>query len=238
MRAKILLFFVVLLASCGSGPKNPNVPFKVAVVDSGLDLTDSRFSSHLCTEGHEDFTGEGLTDNINHGTAITSLIIKHAAAANYCLIILKVFDPNEPPYIAHYNSYLAMKKAVKLGVEFINYSGGGNGYDDGEANNIANNPDVKFVVAAGNDGENLDTGEFKFYPASLNFPNVIAVGSIRDNGTRSPFSNHGPTVDAVEIGSMVYVLLPNNREGYMSGTSISTAVHTGKLVKEAYDRIR
>lgn len=237
MRSKILLFFLVLLASCGSVTRNPGDPYKVAVVDTGLDLTDPRFSTHLCPDGHEDFTGEGIGDNHNHGTAITSLIIKHAATANYCLIILKVFDPNESAQMGHSNTYLAFRKAVKLGAEFINYSAGGNGYYDDEKSLILNNLKVKFVAAAGNDGENLDAGEYKFYPASLNFPNVIAVGSVTSAGGRSSFSNYGPTVDAWEVGSRVAVLLPNNREGYMSGTSISTAVHTGKLVKEAYDRV-
>ena len=47
-----------------------------------------------------------------------------------------------------------------------------------------------------------------------------------------PSSNYGDAFLHFENGYRVLSILPNNRYGYMTGTSQSTAIRTGKIVKE------
>ena len=51
------------------------LPLRVAVIDTGLDLSDKRFSSRLCKEGHEDFTHTTIEDKSGHGTHVVGLIL-------------------------------------------------------------------------------------------------------------------------------------------------------------------
>ena len=57
--------------------------------------------------------------------------------------------------------------------------------------------------------------------------NMITVGSIDSDGDRSSFSNYGTTVDIYAPGGSIYSTLPNNRYGYMSGTSMAAPHVTG-----------
>ena len=62
---------------------------RIAVIDTGIDLKDTRINSHLCATGHVDFTEEGLQDDIGHGTAIVGLIEQYAKDSNYCIVMIK-----------------------------------------------------------------------------------------------------------------------------------------------------
>jgi subtilisin family serine protease len=80
---------------------------------------------------------------------------------------------------------------------------------------------VLFVVAAGNDHEDIDkTPQF---PASYDLPNVVTVASHNKDGNVSWFSNTGKqTVELIAPGSDILSL--NTRGGYksLSGTSMAT----------------
>jgi subtilisin family serine protease len=197
---------------------------RIAVVDTGLDLTDARFKGHLCAYGHKDFTGEGLDDTNGHGTHIAGLIQKYAGiSGKYCMVIIKYYG-------SRYNNVLnelnAVKYATTLGVDFVNLSEGGPARLKVEEELIAQTRNTKFIAAAGNNGADLDIPGMEFYPASYNLPNLIAVGS------DSPSSNHGSRVTAIERGDSVMSYTPNGGFGVMSGTSQAAAIHTGKLVRK------
>ena len=213
----LFLLFNISLASAQT---------RVAVLDSGLDLSDTRFKNILCHEYHYDFTKEGLFDRIGHGTHIVGLIQQYAKNSNYCLIIIKYArntGSNKPAYL------LALKRAIELKVDIVNLSGGGVGLLKEEMNLIKNNPKIKFIVCAGNEHE--DITENKYYPASYGFKNIITVGSIDNIGRISMTSNYGSLVDVWEVGENVISTLPGYRMGMMSGTSMSTAIHTGKYIR-------
>jgi len=200
-------------------------PIRVAVVDSGLNINDPRFKFHLCSSGHYDATGEGLTDSVGHGTSVVSLIIQYARDANYCLQIVKAFS-SESEVVSYTN---ALRKATNVSI--VNISMSGRSYLPKEDGVIKYHPEITYVVAAGNDGVDLDN--WKRYPASLNRPNMLVVGSVNSRFKLSIFSNYGTIVESYEMGENVPVALPWGN-GTLSGTSMSTAIKTGKLIYETY----
>jgi subtilisin family serine protease len=233
---KFFTLLLLLLATTASS--DPKV-LKVAVVDTGLDINDPRVSSHICPSGSKDFTGEGLKDSNTHGTHVAGLIIKYAGNTNYCLLIYKYYRPIDPGKVSQRHELDALIQAVNDGADIVNLSGGGPNFNEEERLLILNHPQVTFVVAAGNDGLNLDISGNEYYPANYDLPNIIPVMNITSYGIRLSSSNYGKHVLAKEIGYTVLSLAPPfvckgdlNCTDYKTGTSMSTAIHTGKLIKE------
>lgn len=96
-----------------------------------------------------------------------------------------------------------------------------------------------FVVAAGNSyGMNIDN--YKRYPASFDFPNVLTVASTDSSDQLSYFSNIGPnSVDLAAPGSDIYSTYFNSGYTYMSGTSMATpyVVGVAALLKSEYPNL-
>jgi subtilisin family serine protease len=210
---------------------------KVAVVDTGLDLNDPRLKKHLCRIGHADFTGEGIEDTHGHGTNMVGLIEKYAGLGNYCLVIYKYYSKNLPDLVNIKNEIKAFKKAVANKVRVVNFSSSGTAFDEEELGIIKNNPKVTFVVAAGNNGVDIDLIQNASYPAGYFLPNEIVVGSTNQEGKRSTTSNYSRNIIVYEMGENVYT---TSLDGYtrISGTSESTAIHTGKLIRNILDATR
>lgn len=226
------LILLLSLFSLSAEAKCRVKPIKVAVVDTGLDLTDPRFFEHLCPNGHKDFTGLGLKDMDGHGTHVAGLIQKYAGDANYCMIIYKYYFDEQTGQVNLRNEILAFEAAAKAKVDLVNMSGGGPEFNEREYLFIAENPQITFVVSAGNENENLDIPGYYYYPASYWLPNEIVVGSIQKDGSKAPLSNFSKKIVAKEVGTNVISYLPNDRTGEMSGTSMATAIHTGKMIRE------
>lgn len=93
---------------------------------------------------------------------------------------------------------------------FIKYAG-----CDNDGNQLPESPMKGGVVifAAGNDA--------LYNAAPGNYSEVIAVGSVTSDGTRSSFSNYGDWVDIAAPGSNIYSTLPGNSYGNMNGTSMA-----------------
>ena len=82
------------------------------------------------------------------------------------------------------------------------------------------------VFAAGND--NKETPNYPFGDPELPKENLITVASVASTGMRSTFSNYGSWIDISAPGGEkvnkengVYSTLPNNRYGFMNGTSMA-----------------
>lgn len=220
--------FLLIVASLAAEP------IKVAVIDTGLDVMDVRLYQKLCnSELHRDFTGTGLIDTIGHGTHVVGLIEEYAKKANYCLVILKFFDENAKPQVNFERFLRALNYAASIKVKYVNISGGGPVSDDRERVAIAAHPKITYVVAAGNDHENLDDSKKKWYPASYALKNMKVVGGLAENG-HSPmhWSNYGSIVTDWERGERVMSTLPYGSVGIHSGTSMACAIKTGKLLYE------
>lgn len=96
-----------------------------------------------------------------------------------------------------------------------------------ELMSVLRNSNMLFVVAAGNDGVQLEK-DILVYPAMYNFDNVITVADVRCDGKISYTSNYSN--DYVDIGvpgtDILCIANYTNCE-YVSGTSIATAIMTG-----------
>jgi hypothetical protein len=66
-----------------------------------------------------------------------------------------------------------------------------------------------FVVAAGNDGGNLDSARFNDFPTEYNLDNIISVAATNSAGNMPYWSNYGTsTVDVAAPGSNILSTLP------------------------------
>ena len=113
----------------------------------------------------------------------------------------------------------AVKYATLMGADLTNNSWGGGGESQTLKDTIEKGP--LFFAAAGNARNDNDTR--KFYPASYDLENIVAVASTNNNDNRSSFSNYGATsVDLGAPGSFIYSTLPKNGYTSYSGTSMAT----------------
>jgi len=107
-------------------------------------------------------------------------------------------------------------------VRVLSNSWGGGGFSFALMNEIAlaNDNDILFVAAAGNNNWNNDI--FPTYPANYDVPNVIAVASTTNTDEKSGFSNYGAaTVHLGAPGSGILSTARNDGYRILSGTSMA-----------------
>lgn len=190
----------------------------------------------------DDVNGWNFVDNNNnvkdaegHGTHVAGIIQKEYqqkkhGTADLRLMILKYYDPKSSSKINVTNTIKAIHYASKMKALVINYSAGGAQPEFFELQAIskARRLGIVMVVAAGNEQE--DTDVFHYYPASYKLDNIISVAALQKDGGLTSFSNYGKnTVDIAAPGKWIYSTLPQNRYGFLSGTSQATAFVTGHL---------
>ena len=119
-----------------------------------------------------------------------------------------------------WNVVSAVKYATRMGADIVNFSGGGTdrSFSENKAVEEAAAEGVLFVVAAGNNGQDLALSPY--YPASYGIKNVISVAASGQDGRLIDMSNYG-AVDLSAPGEMVMSTLPNNSYGELSGTSMA-----------------
>lgn len=234
----MVLSFLFSLFLSPALAQDETAPIRIAVIDTGFGKTPtSRQTKNLCAYGHKDFTTsqQFLTnmgtvdpvplDNHDHGTNIVGVIDRYASLGKqpYCFIILKYFNRENPAENIK-ASLEALKYALFLGVDVINYSGGGEQESKEESLAVKQFLDTGgvFIAAAGN--ERSDLAKKHYYPAESD-SRVIVVGALDEEGNKAKYGNYGERVDWWEIGSQI--------AGFglhMSGTSQATAVVTGKII--------
>ncbi|MGZ3769892.1 MAG: S8 family peptidase [Bdellovibrio sp.] len=177
-----------------------------------------------------------LDDNHGHGTHIAGIIGAEAGNGKgisgisplVSLMILKYYDPKVAGTDNLKNTVAAIKYAVKMGANIINYSGGGTEFSQEEHDAIveAEKKGILFVAAAGNERSNSD--QHRYYPADYGLRNIISVTAIDPSTQVLASSNYGTeTVDIAAPGQNILSCLPGNSYGYMTGTSQATAFVTG-----------
>lgn len=144
-------------------------------------------------------------------------------------MVLKYFSPHSAePQNTVGTTIQAIKYAINMGAQIINYSSGGYHFDEQEqmAIHAAQKAGILFVAAAGNDRRNIDS--INYYPASYSLNNILSVGASDQKGRMLAFSNFGQrSVDLVAPGKDISSTLPKGRYGLRSGTSQAAAFVSG-----------
>lgn len=195
---------------------------RIGIIDTGV---APGHEAWYCKDARpRDFTGYGINDQQGHGTNIAGLIAKSLDIKNYCFVIAKFYNKDE--------GYASVGEALhwmaRQNVRYLNMSFYGKGRSSYEKEMITKmlHDDTRVIVAAGNDGIDLDE-------KCTSFPACIYAGSTRDNfyvvaSFNWAGSNHGGPVNGVEYGV--------NRSAWgtrlFTGTSQATAVFTGRLAKD------
>lgn len=246
---KLSIVFFILLVLVVANQANAKV-YKIAIIDSGIHYKnmvlskDYKSKIKLCKTGHKNYL-DGSTDvkdSHGHGTHIAGLIASQMKDTDYCFVILKIYHSQQDN--VGYNN--AIKDAINLKVDAINISGGGLNFDKREcrAAKQATNANILLVVAAGNEGteiskfikkrnrkkRNRKSASIKkyFFPASCDNDKIVVVGNGSSAKDLSKTSNYGDVVDIYISGDNAFVF-----GEYMTGTSQSTAIVTGRIVNEA-----
>ena len=191
-------------------------PVKIAVIDTGLDMTwsakksDPRLTMHMdegidggtvpikvCEDGLYDFTKgtldgkvkeEEMKDDHGHGTHIAGLVAKYAAGQDYCVVVMKYYDAKGSDMLNLVNTVKAFETAVKLKVDVINYSGGGIAPSFEEKAQVEAALDAGIIVVAAAGNERSDINSRRYYPAAYD-PRIVVVGSVDKFGVNLPTSN-------------------------------------------------
>jgi subtilisin family serine protease len=240
--------FLVMVSSCGFAyDPRPNKPHKivvvstpilmpkgktktVAVIDTGIakPILDLGREMGICKFGHKDFTGEGVIDVHGHGTNVSGLIHRGAAGSDYCQVIIKYYSKNATNQENVDREMEAIAYAIAIKVDYINISGGGVNPFLKEKVLIekALAHGIKVIAAAGNEKSDLLT--HTFYPAMYD-DRIIVVGNGTDEEHKAKTSNYGDRVDAWRDGEKQTAFGITE-----TGTSQSTAIYTGELIKTDY----
>ena len=225
----------------------------VAVIDTGIDLSNPDFAGKIWTNPVNDAAAgfpndvhgwnfitntNNVQDDDGHGTHVSSIIAGEGnnnfgvvgVAPAVQIMPLKFLDANGNGSTD--NAVSAIYFAVNHGAKVINASWGGVDYSGplGDAIAYANAHNVVFVTAAGNDGTNNDF--LPSYPASYQLPNELSVAAVDRFGNLAGFSNYGArTVNLAAPGVDIVSDVPTsiNPSGFetLSGTSMSTAYVSG-----------
>lgn len=214
---------------------------KVAIVDTGIDVTHPLLASRIDTaagwdyvdndsDSKEEQSASASTNNkFGHGTAVAGIIAQYAPNAR--LISYRALKPNG----SGKNSAViqAIGAAVKAGAKVINLSLGSTtdttALNTAIASAIAQGAVV--VVASGNTGK-----EGMLYPArkagSAQFPadgGLLAVGSVTSINNKSSFTSYGSNMSLTAPGEGIVTTFPNSRLVTASGTSFAAPAVSGAV---------
>jgi hypothetical protein len=212
--------------------------------ESGFDSQGLRKESNgIDDDGNEfvddvhgyDFTRsrDALGDEHGHGTHIAGIIESISSKEKVKYMSLIYYRNGIDGESALKNSIEAVRYAIRMKVDIINYSGGGNlpNAIEKAVFEEANRQGILVVAAAGNEASNSE--KRPFYPANYHLPNILSVTATDGRpGGILPSSNFGKRSVAVAApGKEIRSTLPGGGFGTMTGTSQATAFVTGAAVR-------
>lgn len=217
----------------------------VGVIDTGIDASHPDLQNRVNTELSRCFTPHfdtALEDDYGHGTQVAGIIGAEGdntigvtgTCWNVQLVSLRVASKTGGFVVAAVID--AIEYADSVGIQILNYSGGGYNYTTDAAHRQVAIQQYSglFVCSAGND--NKDNDVFSYYPSDHNyFSNVISVGASDPNDERwydhpgdDGGSNYGQNkVDLFAPGEDVYTTRAGGTYGTSSGTSMAAPHVTG-----------
>ncbi len=221
MKSKKMLFLLTLILclipqkSLANETRN-----RIAVIDTGISSDFPR--DFLCSEGHKDFTGEGLQDVRLHGTLVSYILAHYINPQKTCLVILKYWTNGSD---SNAWNYLQALKFVSEGKFFaLNLSLGGDGILPLEKEYIQKILDNGTIISNAAGNQHIDLSKTcTVWPACYKILNFV-VASCKDSVVEW-YSNYNSPVNACEYGTQEYAGIRNR------GTSFSSPVFLGKWIK-------
>jgi subtilisin family serine protease len=222
----------------------------VAVIDTGVDynhvdLVDNRWvnEGEIPSNGVDD-DGNGFVDDVygydfrnsdgdpmdghSHGTHCSGTIggvgnnSTGVAGVSHAVRIMAVKFLSDSGSGSTSDAIDSIIYAVDNGAQILSNSWGSGGFSKGleDAISYANDHNVLFVAAAGNDGSNND--RYPHYPSNYEVPNVLAVAATNHKDGKPSWSNYGLTsVDLGAPGVDTLSTVPGNGYSSKSGTSMA-----------------
>ena len=223
---------------------------KIGIVDSGTDMdhpdlvsemyenlndpvngvdddNDGYIDNNFGWDFYEDDNNPQIGDN-SHGIHVAG--IAAAATDNNEGIASIGFNTQFVPIRAGNGNaithgYEGIVYAADLGCDIVNCSWGGVNYSQ-FAQDVVNyatlDKNTLVVAATGNNGL-----EIEFYPAA--YENVLSVGSVDSDDSKSSFTNYGYYVDVLAPGRSIYSTVNNGLYNYNTGTSMAAPVVSGAV---------
>lgn len=228
----LIVIKILVFLSCLSFAKE----IKVMEIDTGLS------SSHLLIAPYLDKNDvnkhpESYQDYNGHGTHVAGLIVQNVCSE------VKLYSCNfylsEDKDVRWNNLLSCYKRAYDEKMDVVNFSAGGENFISDEYNAIGLliNHNTTLIVAGGNNGIDLSKN-CSYFPACYLFSDVIVVGNLAEDNIRNLSSNYGLKNMVWEVGTNVLSALPNNHTGRMTGTSMATAIHTNKILKQRCEDLK
>jgi thermitase len=226
-----------------SRSQNFGAGIKVAVIDTGLDLSHSIFQgqgSLAPSSEWKDFidgdtqpqeVGTASDAGFGHGTAVAGLILQVAPRAT--ILPLRVLDKDGSGDLD--DVVAAMDWAMQKGARILNLSLGANVNDDAlyQMMKLAASRDILVVTSSGNSYLSSLT-----YPARMTYWNagnekllgkVYGVGSVSSTDLVSSFSNYGSDIVGYAPGEALYSAYPGEQMVQATGTSFAAPLYSGAL---------
>ena len=133
------------------------------------------------------------------------------------LHIVRVFD-DKKKWVWKSRMIKAVEECAKNDSNIISLSIGSSTPTKFEAKayeRLLKKENILVIAAAGNSGDSTYS-----YPAS--YEHVMSVAAVNASGRKAKFSSFNDKIDIAAAGVNVYSTLPNNKYGFMSGTSFSS----------------
>lgn len=206
---------------------------KVGVIDRGIAKHEDLDAN--VTEGYDfEYSNPNTSDDYgDHGTHVAGIIGAvgnngkgvTGVAQNVKMVPLQILSAESDTSVSGAAAVKAIQYATdryfRDRIHVLNYSCSGYGTDTFIAQAAKNYPGL-FVWAAGNFYKNIQYNSVGVFDAD----NIISVGAIQKNGSKSAYSNYGDKVEVFAPGDNI---LSTVRDGYglMSGTSMAAPFVSG-----------
>jgi thermitase len=228
---------------------------KVAILDTGIDTDHPDLAPNVYrskdkpnngkdddkngyvddTYGLNTIAGKGSGEDDNgHGSHVSGIVAgrgnNDVGVSGTCWSsqLLAVKFMNSKGKGSTSNAIEGIEYAVKQGFKIVNCSFGSSASSSSlhDAVDYAQDHKALLVVAAGNDGENID--KHPLYPASYTDSNILAVAASTSDDTLADFSNFGSTgVDVAAPGDSIYSTYLGGGYRVLSGTSMAAPYAAG-----------
>ena len=225
-------------------PLNPPVPSgsyksceRVGILDNGVAYTLGEIKNRLARDHSGNLLGIDVWENdhrpfdygvppnvsdpmrslfrpVRHGTMVASVFLNYAPSSA-CIVPVRY-----PPFSIGNEVLEAVNYMKRAGVKIISIQSARNNPWPVFERAIKESPDILFVIAAGNDG--IDLNRIRRYPTSYALMNLLVVGGVDHNGTLWRRSNRGVgIVDVAVVAVEVPVIGFDGERAELSGTSFA-----------------